>query len=153
VRFFAADNLKDLSTEDLDLLKEEIRTLQRGVRDEMQSRQRTCTYCGQRTGDSLRGFKYCSAWHRYLDGHRDASLPSRVEFERKRALHRLRSLRQAAADRPAGAVPGPAGTGTGLLAALRNIRIRQILKEFRRITGEGLRESLRSVRKHEASGA
>jgi hypothetical protein len=39
-----------------------------------------------------------------------------------------------------------------MLAALRNLKIRQILKEFRTITGEALRKSLRS-REAGATGA
>jgi hypothetical protein len=40
-----------------------------------------------------------------------------------------------------------------MLAALRNLKIRQILKEFRTITGEALRKSLRSDREAGAAGA
>ncbi len=152
MRFFQAENLKDLSAEDLDLLQKEIRTLGRGVRVELESRQRSCAYCGQHSGDCLQGSKYCSAWHRYLDAHRDSAPLSRVQFERRRALRRLRVLRQPAAEKPADSAANPA-TATGMLAALRNLKIRQILKEFRTITGEALRKSLRSSREAGATGA
>jgi hypothetical protein len=152
VRFFQAENLKDLSAEDLDLLRKEIRTLQRGVRVELESRQRSCAYCGQRSGDCLQGSKYCSAWHRYLDAHRGSAPLSRVQFERKRALRRLRVLRQPAAEKTADSTGAPAGAA-GMLAALRNLKIRQILKEFRTITGEALRKSLGSIPEAGAPGA
>jgi hypothetical protein len=152
VRFFQAEDLKDLSAEDLDLLRKEIRTLRRGVRVELESRQRSCAYCGERRGDCLQGSKYCSAWHRYLDAHRGSTALSRVQFERKRALRRLRVLRRPAAEEPADSAADPAGAA-GMLAALRNLKIRQILKEFRTITGEALRKSLRSIREAGAPGA
>jgi hypothetical protein len=90
--FFRAGNLKDLSAEDLDLLRKELGVLRRGVRAELESRHRTCAQCGQRIGDCLQGLKYCSAWHRYLDTHRGSAPLSRVQFECKRALRRLRVL-------------------------------------------------------------
>jgi hypothetical protein len=40
-----------------------------------------------------------------------------------------------------------------MLAALRKLRIRQVLKEFRTITGETLRKSLRPNREAGAAGA
>jgi hypothetical protein len=142
--FFQAGNLKDLSAEDLDQLQREIRVLKRGVSAELESRQRSCAHCGQRIGDCLQGSKYCSAWHRYLDAHRGCASLSRVQFECRRALRRLRVLRRPAAVNTAEA---------GMPTALRDLRIRQILKEFRSITGEALKSSLRSLRASEASGA
>jgi len=150
VRFFQAENLKDLSAEDLDLLQKEIWTLKRGVRAELQARQRSCAHCGQRIGDCLQGSKYCSAWHRYLDAHRDSTPQSRLQFECRRALHRLKILRRPAAENASAA--GPAGAA-GMPAALRALRIRQILKEFRAITGKALKSSLRSLRASRTPGA
>ncbi len=150
--FFQAGNLKDLSAEDLDLLQREIRTLKRGVRAELQARQRSCAHCGQRIGDCLQGSKYCSPWHRYLDTHRGSPPLSRLQFECKRALHRLRLLRRPAAGNAAGNAAAAPGA-VGMPAALRNLRIRQILKEFRSITGEALKSSLRSLRSSGAPGA
>ncbi len=152
MRFFQAGNLKDLSAEDLDLLRKEIGTLGHDVRVELESRQRSCAFCGQRSGDCLQGSKYCSAWHRYLDAHRESAPLSRVQFERRRALRRLRVLRRPEGEKPAASAPNPAGAA-GMLAALRNLKIRQILKEFRAITGEALRKSLGSIREAGAPGA
>ncbi len=152
MQFFQAENLKDLSVEDLDVLRNEIRTLKRGVHSELQSRQRSCAHCGQRIGDCLQGSKYCSAWHRYLDTHRGSAPLSRLQFECRRAVRRLKILRRAAAGKTAGSAAGPEGA-TGMPAALRNLRIRQILKEFRSITGEALKSSLRSLKASGASGA
>jgi hypothetical protein len=152
VSFFQAENLKEFSAEDLDLLRKEIRTLGRDVRLELQSRQRSCAYCGERSGDCLQGAKYCSAWHRYLEAHRASAPLSRVQFERKRALRRLKVLRRPAAQKPVDSAATPAGAA-GMLAALRDLKIRQVLKEFRAITGEALRKSLRSIRETGASGA
>ena len=143
MRFFQAGNLKDLSAEDLDLLRKEISTLGHDVRAELEGRQRSCAFCGQRSGDCLQGAKYCTAWHRYLDTRHGSAPLSRAQFERRRALRRLRVLRRPAAEKPA----------AGMLAALRRLKIRQILKEFRTITGQALRESLRSSREAGASGA
>jgi hypothetical protein len=75
-----------------------------------------------------------------------------VQFERRRALRRLRFLRRPGAEKPAGSAANPAGAA-GMLAALRNLKIRQILKEFRTITGEALRKPLRSNREAGAAGA
>ena len=152
MRFFQAENLKDLSAEDLDLLQKEIWTLKRGVRAELQARQRSCAHCGQRIGDCLQGSKYCSAWHRYLDTHRGSAPLSRLQFECKRALHRLKVLRRPAAGKATDAAAGPA-EAPAMPAALQNMRIRQILKEFRSITGEALKSSLRALRASRTNGA
>ena len=152
MRFFDDENLKDLSAEDMDLLRKEIKALERRVRAELESRQRSCSYCAQRVGASLQGSKYCSAWHRYLDGHQSPALLSRVEFERKRALQRIRILRKETAENPANAGSGPEGVAE-LRVSLKNLRIRQILNEYRTITGEGLKQSLRDLRATGSSGA
>ena len=153
MRFFQAENLKDLSAEDLDLLRKEIWTLQHGVRAELQARQRSCAHCGQRIGDCLQGSKYCSAWHRYLDAHPGSTPLSRLQFECKRALRRLKVLRRPAAGNPTNnAAAGPVGAA-GMRAAQRNLKIHQILKEFRAITGKALKSALRSLRASEAPGA
>jgi hypothetical protein len=150
MRLLDDDNLKDLSAEDLDLLRKEIKTLDHRVRTELESRHRSCSYCGQQTGDSLQGFKYCSAWHRYLGGHHSDAPLSRLEFERKRALHRIRVLRNETAENPVSSGSSPEGVAE-LRVSLRNIRIRQILNEYRTITGEGLKQSLRDLRKSRTS--
>ncbi len=152
MRFFDDENLKDLSAEDMDLLRKEIKALERRVRAELDSRHRSCSYCGQRVGASLQGSKYCSAWHRYLGGHQSPALLSRVEFERKRALQRIMILRKETAENPANAGSGPEGVAE-LRVSLKNLRIRQILNEYRTITGEGLKQSLRDLRATGSSGA
>ncbi|NWG13912.1 MAG: hypothetical protein HXY20_10305 [Acidobacteria bacterium] len=153
MRFFDDGILKDLSVEDMDQLRNEIKTLDRQVLAELESRERNCSYCGQRTGASLQGLKYCSAWHRYLDEHRDSAPLSRVEFERKRALHRIKTLRKAAE----GNTPDSSGSSLGATAAmqvsLRNMKIRQVLDEYRIITGERLRRSPREQRESGNTGA
>jgi hypothetical protein len=152
MKFFEDGILKDLSVEDLDLLRKEIKTLDRQARAELESKKRTCSYCGQRVGASLLGFKYCSAWHRYLDGHQSSGHLSRADFERKRALHRIRTLRNATTE-DAVSPPGSSPEGiTAMRISLRNIRVRQILDEFRAITGEGLRQALRAHREAGAAG-
>jgi hypothetical protein len=151
VRFFQAGNLKDLTAEDLDELRKEIRTLKRELSAELLGRQRSCAHCGQRIGDCLRGAKYCSAWHRHLDAHRDRPAGSRLQFECRRALHRLKALRQPAAK--SGGAGADSTAVSGMPAALRSMRIRRILKEFRSITGEALKSSLRSLRGSRAPGA
>jgi hypothetical protein len=152
MKFFDDGILKDLSAEDLDLLRKEIKALDRQARAELESKERSCSYCGQRVGASLLGSKYCSAWHRYLDGHQSAIQLSRADFERKRALHRIRTVRKATAAKDA---ENPAGSSTeGITAmriSLRNFKIRQILNEYREITGEGLGQSLRERREAGAS--
>ncbi len=153
MKFFEEGILKDLSAEDLDLLRKEIKALDRQARAELESKERNCSYCGQRVGASLLGSKYCSAWHRYLDGHQSAIQLSRADFERKRALHRIRTVRKATAAEEAVSPAGSSPEGiTAMRISLRNIRIRQILDEFRAITGEGLRQSLRAHRDAGASG-
>jgi len=153
MKFFDDKIIKDLSAEDLDLLRKEIKALDRQARAELEGRERNCSYCGQRVGASLQGSKYCSAWHRYLDGHQSSVHLSRADFERKRALHRIRTVRKETAENaesPRGA--SPEGIAA-LRMSLRHIRIRQILDEYRAITGEGLGQSLRERREAGASGA
>ena len=127
MKFFDDEMLKKLSVDDMDLLREELRVMDRQTRTELESRKRNCSYCGERTGASLKGSKYCTAWHKYLDAHRHSALLSRVEFERKRALRRIR--------------------------VLRHKGIRQVLSEYRAITGEGLGQSLRAQRESRNAGA
>jgi len=141
MRFFDEVVLKKLSVEDMDQLRHEIRSLDRQVLAELKGRGRICSYCGQRAGDSLQGSKYCSAWHRYLDEHRGTPPLSRVEFERKRALQRIRTLRALSEET------------LGLQASLRNTKIRQVLAEFRVLTGETLRKARRGRRKSGSAGA
>lgn len=148
MRFFQAGNLKDLTAEELDELRKEIRALKRELSAELLGRQRSCAHCGQRIGNCLRGAKYCSAWHRHLAAHPDRPAGSRLQFECRRALHRLKALGRPTAG-PGGTAADPAAGAAavpGMPAALRSLRIHRILKEFRSITGEALKSSLRSLR-------
>jgi hypothetical protein len=143
MRFFNVETLKDLSVEDMEQLRREIKDLHRRVREELDSRERYCAYCGDLLGSSVHGYQYCSAWHRYLDGHKNTGTVTRVEFERKRAIRRIRTIKKATA---AGAAPSENSNPKGaaeLKASLRNLRIRRILNEFRTITGESLNTSVR----------
>ena len=152
MRFFEVENLKGLSTEDMDQLRVQIRDLDRRVRAELEGRERACAYCGQRVEAARQDLKYCSAWHRYLDAHRDSSPLSRVDFERERAVRRIRTLRKGAQESAAdSAAPGARGIAE-LRRSLRDIRIRQVLSEFRAITGLALRKSLREHRQAGTSG-
>jgi hypothetical protein len=153
MRFFDEGMLTGLSLEDMDLLRKELRALDRQVRTELESRYRNCSYCGERTGAALRGAKYCSAWHRYLDAQQSSAPLSRLEFELKRALRRIRSLRQGAKGKAGGSPNSGAGRTAALRTSLRNIRIRQVLNDYRAITGEGLRQSLRAHRELGKAGA
>jgi hypothetical protein len=153
VKFFDDDILKNLSVEDMDLLRKEIKTLDRQVRAELQIRARNCAYCGQRTGASLRGYKYCSAWHRYLNERQSSAPMSRVEFEVKRALRRIRTLRKVTDGNTAGSPDSSSEGAAALRASLMNIKIRQVLNEYRTITGEGLKRSLRERRESGNAGA
>ena len=153
MRFYDDGILKDLSVEDMDQLRKEINTLDRQVRAELESRERNCSYCGQRTGASLHGSKYCSAWHRYLDGHRGSALLTRVEFERKRALQKIRTLRKATeGNTPDTPGSNPGGTAS-LQVSLRNMKIRRVLDEYRIITGESLKHSPHEQRESGNIGA
>ena len=153
MRFFDVEILKKLSLEDVDLLREELRTLDGQARAELAGRMRKCSYCGERTGAALQGAKYCSAWHRYLAAQLSSSPLSRIEFERKRALRRIRSLRKAAEGIAVGSQNSVSGRTAALRASLRNIKIRQVLNDFRTITGEGLRQALRVRREPGKAGA
>jgi hypothetical protein len=151
MRFFDVEILKDLSVEDIEQLRREIKSLHRRIRAELESRERYCAYCGSQLGTTVYGFKYCSAWHRYLDGHKKPATISRVEFERRRAIRRIRTIKKetdAAAATPEGPnLGGPAE----LSASFRKLRIRRILSEYQTITGESLGKSMRSNRKLKAT--
>ena len=143
MEFLNEEMIKNLSAEEMEQLRREMRNLNRRLHAELGRRTRYCAYCGDRLGATDYGFKYCSAWHRYLDGHKQEAKLSRVTFERRRAFNRIRTIRK------------EAGTGTTLSknsnldgaeelrASLRNLRIKRILSEYRIITGESLNKSTR----------
>ena len=66
-------------------------------------------------------------------------MSAEVEFERKRAVRRIRTIRKAA---QAGAA--------ALKASFRNQRIDRILNEYRTITGKSLNQSMRDYRRSRA---
>lgn len=146
MKFIDVEMLKDLSLEDMEQLRRELKILQRRVHEEVDRRELRCAYCGALLDSSVHGFRYCTAWHRYLDAHQNATTVSRLEFERRRALTRIKSIRKAT---QAGAAPSetPKAEGTSSLkASLSSLRIRRILREFQTITGKSLRTSLRDLR-------
>jgi len=151
MRFFDVEMLKDMSLEDMKQLRREMKDLHRRVREEIDSRERHCPYCGDLLGTSVRGSKYCSAWHRYLDSHKNTATVSRVEFERKRAVSRIRTIKKEAT------AGGPSSESSVLQGAAelgaerRNLRIRRVLSEFQAITGESLKDSVRDNRRLEAT--
>jgi len=128
--------LKDLSVEDMDQLRNEINTLDRQVRAELESRERNCPTAG--SGQVLRFmFKILL---------RLAQVPGRTprfrlaDEGRVRAQTRLcrrsgpcvKLRRQTTPDTP-GSNPG--GTASQQVS-LRNMKIRRVLDEYRIITGE-----------------
>ena len=143
MRFFDVDMLKDLSLEDMKQLGREMKELHRRVREEIDSRERHCAYCGELVGASGRASRYCSAWHGYLDSHKDAATVSRVEFERKRAFSRIRTIKEEAKATATPSVNSSFEGAAELRDSLRNLKIRRVLNEFQKITGERLKSSAR----------
>jgi hypothetical protein len=151
MKVFNGEMLKDLSTEDMERLRREIKNLARRVREELDRRERYCAHCGGRLGTSVYGLRYCSAWHNYLSNSKNTATVSRVEFERKRAVKRIRTIRKAA---QAGAIMSKNSRLEGavaLKASFLNQRIRRILNEYRTITGERLNQSMRNNRRSRAT--
>ncbi len=150
MKLFDVEMLKDLSVEDMERLRREIKNLNRRVREELDRRERYCAHCGDRLSTSVYGLRYCSAWHRYLDGHKNTATVSRVEFERKRAIRRIRTIKKAT---KAGATMSENSKLEGAeepQASVRNLRIGRILNEYQTITGESLNQSMREHRRFRA---
>jgi hypothetical protein len=151
MNFFNVEMLKDLSVEDMERLRREIRKLNQRVRKELDSRERYCAYCGDQLGTLVYGFKYCSAWHKYLDGHKNTATVSRVEFERKRAISRIRTIKKVT-DAPATLSENSNPVAAAeLKASLRNLKIRRVLNEYQTITGQSLNQSIRDNRRFKAA--
>jgi len=151
MKFFNVEMLKDLSAEDMERLRREIKNLNRRVREELDRRERYCAHCGDRLGTSVYGLRYCSAWHSYLSSRENTTTVSRVEFERKRAVRRIRTIRKAA---QAGATMSENSKLEGaaaLKASFRNQRIGRILNEYQTITGESFNQSMRDYRRSRAT--
>jgi hypothetical protein len=151
MRFFDVEMLKDLSSEDMERLRSEIKELGRRVRAELDTRERYCAHCGEQLGTSVYGFKYCSAWHRYLEGHNNSSTVSRVEFERRRAINRIRTIKNETEGAVAMSDNSDGKRAAELKASLRNLRIKRILNEYRIITGENLKKSMQGKRRSKAA--
>jgi len=148
MKFLNEEMLKNLSAKDMEQLRREMKDLNRRIHEELGRRERYCAYCGDRLGTSDYGFRYCSAWHRYLDGQKQKATLSRVEFERKRALNRIRTIKKEAG---AGATLSDNSNLDGaaeLGATLKNRRIRRVLNEYKTITGESLNKSIRDSRRY-----
>jgi hypothetical protein len=149
--FLNEETLRNLSAEEMEQLRRGMKNFNRRLHEEIGRRTRYCAYCGDRLGAVDYGFKFCSAWHRYLDGHKQKPTLSRVEFERRRALRRIRTIKK---EPGTGAVlpddPNLYGVKE-LRASLRNLKIRRILNEFRTITGESLNKSMRDGTRYTAT--
>jgi hypothetical protein len=78
-----------------------------------------------------------------LDGHNQKATLSRVEFESRRALNRIRAIKK----KPGTGAPlsnnSKIDGAEVLRASLRNLKIKHILNEYRTITGERLNKSMR----------
>jgi hypothetical protein len=146
-RFINVEKLENLSAEDMERLRREIKTLNRRVREELDRRERYCAHCGDRLGTSVYGLRYCSAWHNFLSSAKNTAAVSRVEFERKRALRRIRTIRKAAQAGATMSENSKLEGATALKACIRNQRIGRILNEYRTITGESLNQSMRDYRR------
>jgi hypothetical protein len=147
IKFVNVEMLEDLSVEDMERLRREIKNLNRRVREELDHRERYCAHCGDRLGTSVYGLRYCSAWHRYLSSRKNSTTVPRVEFERKRAVRRIRTIRRAA---QAGATMSENSKLEGaaaLKASFRRQKIGRILNEYRTITGESLNQSMQDYRR------
>ena len=151
MEFLNEEMLKKLSAEEMEQLRREMKNFNHRLHEEIGRRRRYCAYCGDRLGAKDYGFKYCSAWHRYLDANKQKETLSRVEFERRRALNRIRRIKK----KPGTADPQSKNSnGEGaeeLRASLSNLKIRHILNEYQTITGETLNKSARNGRRYAAT--
>lgn len=138
MKFFSPDAEKKLSTADLELLRREIRQVDRRARRELAGRERRCAYCGGRIGSSVVGSVYCCAWHGHVDRGNLSGEADRIEFERKRAMRRIRAARRAAARKLASIEDLERPGYAKLEVQSRNLKIRKILNEYAAITGRKL---------------
>ena len=148
MEFLNEEMLKNLSAEEMEQLRREMRNFNHRLYEELSRRTRYCAYCGDRLGARDYGFKYCSAWHRYLDGHKQKATLSRVEFERRRALNRIRTIKKELGTGAPLSQNSNIDGAEELRASLRNLKIRQILNEYRTITGESLSNTMRNSRRY-----
>jgi len=138
MELLGADAEKTLSTADLEQLRRQIRQLDRRASQELAGRVRSCAYCGARIGSSVVGSVYCCAWHSHVDKGNPSGAADRIEFERKRAMRRIRKARGLTAQRLASIedLQSPGYAHLELLS--RDVRVRKILSEYTAITGRRL---------------
>jgi len=151
MKFFNVEMIKDLSVEEMERLRREIKNLNRRLREEFDRKERHCASCGERLGATAYSFKYCSAWHRYLDTHKNTATVSRVEFERKRAIRRIRTIKEGTQAGAPMSENSKLEGAAALKASFRNQRIGRILNEYQTITGESLNQSIRDYRRSRAT--
>jgi len=151
MKLIDVEMIKDLSTEEIERLRREIKNLNRRLREELDCRERYCAYCGDRLGTSVYGFKYCSAWHRYLNSNKNTATVSRVDFERKRAMRRIKTIRKATQTVATISENSKLEGAAELEASFRNLRIGRILNEYQTITGESLNKSMRDNKRPKAT--
>ena len=150
MEFLNEEMLKDLSAEDMEQLRREMRNLNRRLHEELSRRTRYCAYCGDRLGATDYGFRYCSPWHSYLDSHENTETVSRVDFERKRALRRIRTIKKATELGATSSEHSNPEEAVALQISLKNLRIKRILNEYQIITGESLSKSISASRRSKA---
>jgi len=146
MKYFDEEIIKKLSAQDMECYRREIRELNRQLRAELGHRKRYCAYCGEPLGVSDYGFRYCSPWHRYLGSHKSKETLSRVQFERSRALRRIKTVKKATASDTSSSGSSNRQGAEAIQATLRDLRIKKILNEYRSITGESLSTSMRANR-------
>lgn len=143
IMLFDVETLKEMSAEEMERLRREMKSLNRLLREELDRRERYCAYCGDRLGTTVFGFRYCCAWHRYLDRHKNEETISRVEFERKRAAHRIRAIKKTVGTAATSSDKAGLARSSASDAFLRKLKIRRIIHEYQTITGESLNKSIR----------
>jgi hypothetical protein len=73
-----------------------------------------------------------------------------VDFERKRAYRRIRTIKKATELGAASSENSNPEEAVALQASLRNLRIKRILNEYQIITGESLSSSMQAGRRSKA---
>jgi hypothetical protein len=143
MEFLNEEMLKHLSAEEMEQLRREMRNLNRRLHEELSHRTRYCAYCGDRLGATDYGFRYCSPWHSYLDSHENMETVSRVDFERKRALRRIRTIKKATELVATSSEHSNPEETIALQISQKKLRIKRILNEY-----QSLSKSIRASRKY-----
>lgn len=150
MELYSKEMLKSLSEEEMERLRTETRNFNRRLREELDRRERYCAYCGNRLGNPDYGFKFCSAWHRYLDGQKDETTLTRMEFESKRARNRIRTIKRAKGGGADRSENSNLEESAALQASLRHLRIRRVLNEYKIITGQSFNTRMPANRRSKA---